>query len=116
MCIPNYKFSFYFYYLLTSSIIKGYGNNGYPKICSHSSCQNIVPLAKLGIKQPKTGQKCRMADAASKQWKRQAEQAAKEASVPKNNSSEAATKRHKGHSPLDHEDTDASDDKGLVSH
>ena len=57
-----------------------------------------------------------MADAASKQWKRQAEQAAKEASVPKNNSSEAATKRHKGHSPLDHEDTDASDDKGLVSH
>ena len=75
----------------------------------------MVPMAEPGIKQPKTCQKCRTADAASKKRKRQAEKAEKEASALKTNDLEAATKRHKGPSPLDHEDTDASDDEGLVS-
>jgi hypothetical protein len=33
-----------------SSVIRGYGYTGYPKQCSHSSRQNVVPMAKPPVK------------------------------------------------------------------
>jgi hypothetical protein len=69
-------------------------------------------LSEHGSHGKATCQKCRTADVASKKRKRRA---AKKATALKLNDFGADTKRHKGLRPLDHEDTDASDDEGLVS-
>ena len=69
-------------------------------------------LSEHGSNGQATCQKCRTTDVASKKRKRQA---TKKATASKPNDLGADTKRYKGLRPLDHEDTDASDDEGLVS-
>ena len=104
-------------YLLPSLLFKPMDTNNtiYPQQCSLSSCQNMVSIVEQGMRQPKTCQKCHDSDAASKKWKREAQKALKAASASANDGLESIVKKWKGSDPVDHEETDTSDDDGIVS-
>ena len=104
-------------YLPSSLLFKSMDTNNtiYLQQCSHSSCRNMVPIVEQGMRQPKTCQKCCDSDAASKTWKREAQKASKAASASANDGLESVAKKWKRSDPVDHEETDTSDDDGIVS-
>ena len=114
----NYLFLFIFTaYPPPSLLFKPMDTNNtiYPQQCSHSSCRNMVPIVEQGMRQPKTCQKCRDSDAASKKRKREAQKASKAASASAIDGLESVAKKRKGSDPVDHKETDTSDDDGIVS-
>ena len=75
----------------------------------------MVPVVEQGMRQPKTCQKCHDSNSASKKLKREAQKDLKAASASANDRLESVAKKRKGSDPVDHEETDTSDDDGIVS-